>query len=95
MIVSELEIHKVMDLLGRPALPSPFPERVGARSRTTATATATRPVAGICSDNGRSGRLDGLRFLLAHGAYDVAPSMVADKMMGRAICDQVARLYDA
>ncbi len=91
MIVSELEIHKVIDLVVRPTLPSPFPTLVGTRFPGL---TTPRPVGGICSEDGRSGRLDSLRFLLARGQYNVAPNMVADKMVGRAICDQVARLYD-
>ncbi|MHB8869971.1 MAG: flagellar biosynthesis anti-sigma factor FlgM [Thermoleophilia bacterium] len=91
MIVSELEIHKVIDLVARPTLPSALSVLVGTQlpGRTT-----TRPAGGICSEDGRTGRLDSLRFLLARGQYDVSPNMVADKMVGRAICDQVARLYD-
>lgn len=93
MIVSELEIHKVIDLLVQPVPPPALRALVGARLRADIAAPA--PVGGICAGDGRNGRLDSLRFLLSRGAYDVAPSMVADKMVGRAICDQVARLYDS
>ena len=91
MIVSELEIHKVIDLVARPTHPSALSALIGTRLPGR---TSTRPAGGICSDDGRTGRLDSLRFLLARGQYEVSPNMVADKMVGRAICDQVARLYD-
>lgn len=92
MIVSELEIHKVIDLLVRPTLPSTFPALADVRVQTRPT--TNEPAGSICSGDGRNGRLDSLRFLLSRGQYDVAPNMIADKMVGRAICDQVARLYD-
>ncbi|MHB1344012.1 MAG: flagellar biosynthesis anti-sigma factor FlgM [Thermoleophilia bacterium] len=92
MIVSELEIHKVIDLAVRPTLPSALAALVG--TQPPGRATTTHPAGGICSEDGRTGRLHSLRFLLARGQYDVSPNMVADKMVGRAICDQVARLYD-
>ncbi|MHB0979036.1 MAG: hypothetical protein ACYC5Q_02985 [Thermoleophilia bacterium] len=92
MIVSELEIHKVIDLLVRPTLPPTFPALADGRLQTRPT--TNEQIGGICSGDGRTGRLDSLRFLLSRGQYHVAPNMVADKMVGRAICDQVARLYD-
>lgn len=92
MIVSEFEIHKVIDLLLKPTVPPSL--RPFADDQTQAPAAAPGRPGDICADDGRRGRLDCLRFLLSHGQYDVAPTMVADKMVGRAICDQVARLYD-
>lgn len=92
MIVSELEIHKVIDLLIRP---TPQPRlRTLADGAPCADAETIGPLQRICVEEGRDGRLDSLRYLLSRGKYDVAPSMVADKIVGRAICDQVARLYD-
>ena len=92
MIVSELEIHKVIDLLVRP---TPQPTLMTLAEAVPYGDTAKiEPLGRICAGDGRDGRLDSLRFLLSRGKYDVAPSMVADKIVGRAICDQVARLYD-
>ena len=80
MIVSEIEILKVLGLIGSMPTDRPAP---------TPTVVATPPV------NERCLRLRDLRFLLDRGEYQVTPVVVADKMVGRAICDQVARLYDA
>lgn len=39
-------------------------------------------------------RVHDLRRQLADGRYAVIPDIVADKIIGRALCDQVSRLYD-
>lgn len=43
----------------------------------------------------RRGRVEDLRRLFASGEYAVAPHDVANKMLGRAFCDQLVRLYDS
>lgn len=42
----------------------------------------------------RHTRVHDLRRQLADGRYSVVPDQVADKIIGRALCDQVSRLYD-
>jgi hypothetical protein len=42
----------------------------------------------------RIARLKGLRERLRAGTYDVVPDSVAEKMIGRAIVDQIAQLVD-
>jgi hypothetical protein len=43
----------------------------------------------------RHTRVRDLQQMLAEGGYAVPPDQVAGKMIGRAICDQVSRLFDA
>lgn len=80
MIVSEIEIRKVIELLAA---------KPGGHSAPARLVTCAAPA------HQRYLRLLDLRGLLDRGEYDVTPVVVAEKMMGRAICDQVARLYDA
>lgn len=42
----------------------------------------------------RHTRVHDLQRQLADGRYAVVPDIVADKIIGRALCDQVSRLYD-
>lgn len=80
MIVSEIEILKFLGLRAGEPLCTPGP----ARSATTTAAA-----------NERYLRLRDLRSLVDRGQYQITPVVVAEKMVGRAICDQVARFYDA
>jgi hypothetical protein len=96
MIVSTQEISRVMHLtvvdqatdFARPTngvVPEP-PARV-ARDVTA------WPAAGQDPDFRRS-RVAHLRDALAAGDYNITAEQVATKMIGRAICDQVAHLVD-
>lgn len=80
MIVSEIEVLKVIGLLVDEPLRRP--------ARAT-LATTVRPAGERCL------HLRDLRCRLDRGEYQITPAVVAEKMVGRAICDQVARLYDA
>ncbi len=53
-----------------------------------------RPAAGQDRDF-RNTRVRRLQELLADGAYPVPPDQIAGKMIGRAICDQVSRVFDS
>ena len=67
-------------------------------SRGGSDGTATPLVSAVTAIDGqgyRRGRVEDLRRLFARGEYAVAPLDVADKMLGRAFCDQMARLYDS
>ncbi|GAB4250885.1 MAG: hypothetical protein Kow00122_08500 [Thermoleophilia bacterium] len=87
MIVSNQEILRVLSLNQRMAGAAPAP------------AASPQPLA----DNGPAGGQDPLwrlakirhlRSMLATGRYTITPDVVAEKMIGRALCDQVARFYD-
>ncbi|MHB9150513.1 MAG: hypothetical protein ACYC33_10635 [Thermoleophilia bacterium] len=80
MIVSEIEILKVLGLRTGEPLCRPAP---------------ASPTTTVMPADERCLRLRDLRCLLDRGEYQVTPVVVAEKMVGRAICDQVARLYDA
>lgn len=80
MIVSEIEILKVLGLVAGEPLCRPAP---------------ARPTTTVTPANDRYLRLRDLRCLVDRGEYQITPVVVAEKMVGRAICDQVARLYDA
>ena len=54
---------------------------------------AAWPAAGQDRDF-RLSRIRRLRQMLAAGTYSIPPEQVATKMIGRAICDQVAHLVD-
>ena len=96
MIVSAQEITRVIHLtvvdratdFARPTIcvvPEP-PARV-ARDVTAWPAAGQDP-------DFRHSRVTRLRDALAAGTYSVTPEQVATKMIGRAICDQVAHLVD-
>jgi hypothetical protein len=58
-----------------------------------------RPAAGRAhpmapDPDARLTRLEGLRKRLRAGTYEVEPGTVAEKMIGRAIVDQIAHLLD-
>ncbi len=80
MIVSEIEIRKVI------GLQAPKPEEHPAPAQLEAY---------VAPAHQRHLRLLDIRGLLDRGEYRITPLVVAEKMVGRAICDQVARLYDA
>ncbi len=81
MIVSEIEIRKVIELR-TPRRPEEHP------------APAQIVTCAVPADQRHLRVLD-IRNLLNRGEYRITPLVVAEKMVGRAICDQVARLYDA
>jgi hypothetical protein len=80
MIVSDAEISKVLEL-----------NRPGPHAcTTTSSRNRAHPMA---PDPGlRVTRLRGLRERLRAGTYKVEPDTIADKMIGRAIVDQIAQL---
>jgi hypothetical protein len=82
MIISDTEISKVLEL----NRPGPH-ARVMIPSRNRAHPMAPDP--GL-----RVTRLRGLRERLRTGTYQVEPDTIADKMIGRAIVDQIAQLVD-
>ena len=87
MIVSEAEIRKVLELTrpGQTGDPVPTTDQSG----TCAEVPRPAPDPDI-----RLTRLRRLRDRLRRGTYDVEPDSVADKMIGRAIVDQIAQLVD-
>jgi|GEM_PF-2354029 len=96
MIVSTQEITRVIMLstcdpgtgVAVPAVCDP-----AAPSAHVAHDVTARPAAGQDRDF-RLSRVRCLRLLLHAGTYSVLPEQVATKMIGRAICDQVAHLVD-
>ncbi len=42
----------------------------------------------------RTVRIKSLRELLSGDGYEIPPEMVADKMIGRALCDQISGRYE-
>ena len=42
----------------------------------------------------RTVRIKSLRELLSGDGYDIPPEMLADKMIGRALCDQISGRYE-
>ena len=59
------------------------------------SAAAAGPAHPMAPDpNVRLARLRGLRERLCAGTYDIEPGTVAEKMIGRAIVDQIAQLVD-
>jgi hypothetical protein len=93
MIVSEIEILKVLGLLARGAAKTALPAQ--ANGNEVALGPDPNDDEDVSPGDARDHRLTDLRSRLDHGRYEVAPADVAEKMVGRAICDQVARLYDA
>jgi hypothetical protein len=79
MIVSEAEIRHVLELTR--------PGRLATLPAAGAHPMAPDPAL-------RLARLRGLRDQLRAGTYDLEPDSVADKMIGRAIVDQIAQLVD-
>ena len=92
MIVSEIEILKVLGLLARGAAETALPAQADGNEVTPGPDPNDDDVS---PGDARDHRLTDLRSRLDHGHYEVTPADVAEKMVGRAICDQVARLYDA
>jgi hypothetical protein len=97
MIVSAQEITRVICLtvhdsatgVARPTICA-----VAAPTTGRARGVSTWPAAG--QDHGfRLCRVIRLRQMLDAGEYSIPPDQVATKMIGRAICDQVAHLVDA
>ncbi len=95
MIVSAQEITRVIHLtvvdrtadFARPKCVVPEPPARVARDVTAWPAAGQDP-------DFRHSRVIRLREALASGTYSVTPEQVATKMIGRAICDQVAHLVD-
>lgn len=87
MIVSNQEILRVLSL----------------NQRMAGAAPALPPSLQPLLDNGPAGgqnptwrlaKIRHLRSMLVTGRYTITPDIVAEKMIGRALCDQVARFYD-
>jgi hypothetical protein len=95
VIVSELEILRVLGLLARGRDVAGAPAKAEDPGRPPFAPDAARETGGPEDFAPSEDRLGELRSRLDHGEYDIAPADVADKMVGRAICDQVARLLDA
>ncbi len=96
MIVSTQEITRVICLTaGDPAtgVARPTMCAVPAPITSQARGVSTRPAAGQDRDF-RLSRVIRLRQMLDAGTYSIPPDLVATKMIGRAICDQVAHLVD-
>ena len=87
MIVSEAEIRKVLELTRPGQTDDPLPPVDQAGACTDAPPTAPDP-------NVRLARLLRLRDTLRSGTYYLEPDSVAEKMIGRAIVDQIAQLVD-
>jgi Anti-sigma-28 factor, FlgM len=82
MIISDTEISKVLEL----NRPGPHAcTMISSRNRAHPMA----PDPGL-----RLTRLRGLREKLRAGTYHLEPDTIADKMIGRAIVDQIAQLVD-
>jgi hypothetical protein len=101
MIVSSCEIHRVISLVharpfspmaavpDRPIMhpfPDPPPDRAPLCPERVALPGQDR--------RWRDTRILDLRKRLVAGRYAITPDVVADKIIGRALCDQVSRLYD-
>jgi hypothetical protein len=104
MIVSTQEISRVMHLtvvdqatdFARPTMgvvPEPTIGVAPDPPTRVARDVAAWPAAGQDPDFRRS-RVAHLRDALAAGTYSITAEQVATKMIGRAICDQVAHLVD-
>jgi len=88
LIVSNEEIRRVL------ALASSL--RIATRRQTVAATAAMsgQPSLSLPStssaDESRLSRVCALRDLVAEGAYELNPDMIADKIIGRAVCDQIS-----
>lgn len=94
MIISQTEVLKVIDLMDSSAV---IANLLASGSRSGVDDTVRSPISRATATDGpsyRQGRVADLRRLFASGEYSVAPLDVADKMLGRAFCDQMARMYD-
>lgn len=95
MIISQTEVLKVIDLMDNSNVIASL--LLGSASRGGPNDTASTLVSHVTAVDGQSyrrGRVEDLRRLFASGEYSVTPLEVADKMLGRAFCDQMVRLYD-
>ncbi|GAB4252237.1 MAG: hypothetical protein Kow00129_13090 [Thermoleophilia bacterium] len=92
MIISQQEIRNVLDLT------APATGGAGAAGAAPPARERGRTVAqrgrGYDSST-RSVRIKSLKEMLAAGAYEIPEDMLADKIIGRALCDQISRLYEA
>jgi hypothetical protein len=86
MIVSSTEIARVLDLARRSLLPQ---EAILACDHSPMGYPAEAPGLGR-----NRVHLQDVQQRLAAGAYDVPPDLLAEKMIGRAICDQTSKLCD-
>lgn len=96
MIVSTQEITRVICLTaGDPARDRARPTMCAVPPPTTHQArdVSAWPAAGQDRDF-RLSRVTRLRQMLDAGECSISPDQVATKMIGRAICDQVAHLVD-
>lgn len=96
MIVSAQEITRVICLTAGDSttgVPQPTICAVPARPARLARDVTAWPAAGQDRDF-RLSRVIRLRQMLASGTYSIGSEQVATKMIGRAICDQVAHLVD-
>ncbi len=95
MIISQTEVLKVIDLMDSSAVIASLLLTSPSRShRDDTEGSLVSQATTIDAQSYRRGRVEDLRRLFASGEYSVAPLDVADKMLGRAFCDQMARLYD-
>lgn len=95
MIVSEREIRRVLAL----AEPAGSSQAGTGRAPTRKTADLSRGAdpsvaAEVPFNEHRFFRLRSLRDRLAAGDYTVNSYRIADKMIGRALCDQILRLEE-
>lgn len=94
MIVSEQEIRRVLalaELAGSPA-------GVGQTPATKSSGLNRPPDSSILAkappNEHRFLHVRSLKDRLASGDYGVSSDLIADKMIGRALCDQISRLEE-